>query len=167
MSVDALWRGIVYFIIWSHSLQAKINTSPLVWMYLYTFLSTQYLSWFCEIAIIINYGNYWKLWTIIYFLLSMTFGFPDQNCYRPLTDCIYMKGCEWVVMFLCHLWPYITYITYGFHRHIYPDSKVHGANVGPIWGRQDPDGPHVCAMNFAIWVNEHIIISIKNDINYA
>ena len=21
------------------------------------------------------------------------------------------------------------------------DSKVHGANMGPIWGRQDPDGP--------------------------
>ena len=24
-----------------------------------------------------------------------------------------------------------------------PDSKVHGANMGPIWGRQDPCGPHV------------------------
>ena len=22
-----------------------------------------------------------------------------------------------------------------------PDSKVHGANMGPIWGRQDPVGP--------------------------
>ena len=32
-----------------------------------------------------------------------------------------------------------------------PDSKVHGANLGPIWGRQDPDGPHVSPMNFAIW----------------
>ena len=32
-----------------------------------------------------------------------------------------------------------------------PDSKVHGANVGPIWGRQDPDGSHVGPMNFAIW----------------
>ena len=34
-----------------------------------------------------------------------------------------------------------------------PDSKVHEANVGPIWGRQDPGGPHVVPMNFAIWVN--------------
>ena len=34
----------------------------------------------------------------------------------------------------------------------FPDSKVHGANMGPIWGRQDPDGPHVGPMNFAIWV---------------
>ena len=32
-----------------------------------------------------------------------------------------------------------------------PDSKVHGANMGPIWGREDPGGPHVGPMNFAIW----------------
>ena len=32
-----------------------------------------------------------------------------------------------------------------------PDSKVHGANMGPIWGRQDPVGPHVGPMNFAFW----------------
>ena len=31
-------------------------------------------------------------------------------------------------------------------------SKVHGANMGPIWGRQDPGGHHVGPMNFAIWV---------------
>ena len=34
----------------------------------------------------------------------------------------------------------------------HPVSKVHGANMGPIWGRQDPGGPHVGPMNFAIWV---------------
>ena len=28
-----------------------------------------------------------------------------------------------------------------------PDSKVRGANVGPIWGRPDPGGPHVGPMN--------------------
>ena len=32
----------------------------------------------------------------------------------------------------------------------YPNSKVHGANMGPIWGQQDPGGPHVGPMNFAI-----------------
>ena len=36
-----------------------------------------------------------------------------------------------------------------------PDSKVHGANMGPIWGRQGPGGPHVGHMNFAIWVAHH------------
>ena len=34
----------------------------------------------------------------------------------------------------------------------YPDSNVHEANMGPIWGRQDPGGAHVGAMNFAIRV---------------
>ena len=34
----------------------------------------------------------------------------------------------------------------------YPDSKIHGAKMGPIWGRQDPGGPHVGLVNLAIWV---------------
>ena len=38
-----------------------------------------------------------------------------------------------------------------FCWYIIPDSKVHGANMGPIWGRQGPGGPHVGSMNFAIW----------------
>ena len=29
-----------------------------------------------------------------------------------------------------------------------PDSKAHGANMGPIWGRQDPGGLHVGPMNW-------------------
>ena len=36
-----------------------------------------------------------------------------------------------------------------YHRLI-PDSKVHGANRGPIWDRQVPGGPHVGPMNFAV-----------------
>ena len=32
-----------------------------------------------------------------------------------------------------------------------PDSKVQGANMGPIWGWQDPGGPHAVPKNFAIW----------------
>ena len=35
--------------------------------------------------------------------------------------------------------------------HTHPDSKVHGDNMGPIWGRQDPGGLHVGPMNFVIW----------------
>ena len=30
------------------------------------------------------------------------------------------------------------------------DNKVHGANMGPIRGQQDPGGPHVGPVNFAI-----------------
>ena len=32
-----------------------------------------------------------------------------------------------------------------------PDSKLHGANMGPTWGRQDPGGPHVGHVNLIIW----------------
>ena len=43
---------------------------------------------------------------------------------------------------------------------VFPDSKVHGANMGPIWGRQDPSGPHVGPMNFAIWVVSQFILGV-------
>ena len=49
---------------------------------------------------------------------------------------------------------YVLYIAY-------PDSKVRGANMGPIWGRQDPDGPHVGPMNFAIWVR---LVNLRSSI---
>ena len=39
----------------------------------------------------------------------------------------------------------------NFFQENSPDSKVHGANMGPTWGRQDPGGPHVGHMNLAIW----------------
>ena len=44
---------------------------------------------------------------------------------------------------------------------LYPESKAHAANMGPIWGRQDPGGPHVGPMIIAIWVytNWPILIS--------
>ena len=33
-----------------------------------------------------------------------------------------------------------------------PDSKVHGANIGPTWVPSAPDGPHVRHMNFVMRV---------------
>ena len=38
-------------------------------------------------------------------------------------------------------------------RMLHTESKVHGADMGPIWGRQDPGGPHVGPMNLAIWAS--------------
>ena len=32
-----------------------------------------------------------------------------------------------------------------------PDSKVHGANMGPTWVLSAPDGPHIVPMNLALW----------------
>ena len=34
----------------------------------------------------------------------------------------------------------------------HPDSKVHGAHMGPTWVLSAPDGPHVGPMNLAIRV---------------
>ena len=36
---------------------------------------------------------------------------------------------------------------------IYPDSKVHRANMGPTWILSAPDGPHVGPMNLATRVS--------------
>ena len=38
-----------------------------------------------------------------------------------------------------------------------PDSKVHGANMGPNWVLSAPDGPHVDPMNLAIKEALHIL----------
>ena len=39
-----------------------------------------------------------------------------------------------------------------YMKQTYPDSKVHGANMGPTLVLSALDGPHVGPMNFAIWV---------------
>ena len=39
----------------------------------------------------------------------------------------------------------------------FPDSKVHGANMGPIWGRQDSGGIKFGSMNRAIWVGRRVM----------
>ena len=55
----------------------------------------------------------------------------------------------------------------------FPDSKVRGANMGPIWGRQDPGGPQVGPMNFAIWdyyyklLGKNIFIITSRRIHHA
>ena len=51
-------------------------------------------------------------------------------------------------------------MTTVYQRDMILDSKVHGANMGPIWGRKDPGGPHVGSMNFGIWDHSIRIIFI-------
>ena len=50
--------------------------------------------------------------------------------------CIQRAKCIWNV--------YTTSVLFGnqrLHTLWAPDGKVHGVNMGPIWGRQDPGGP--------------------------
>ena len=42
---------------------------------------------------------------------------------------------------------------------VYPDSKVHGANMGPTWVLSAPDGLHVGPMNHAFRVTKWVRIS--------
>ena len=65
----------------------------------------------------------------------------DKEMYFPLTQCFYP----------------LTFISMGSREKTLnspgpvPDSKVHGAYMGPIWGQQAHDGLHVDPVNFVMW----------------
>ena len=44
----------------------------------------------------------------------------------------------------------------------YPVNKVNGANMGPIWDRQDPGGSHFGPINLAIWVGYEPCVVVFN-----
>ena len=78
-----------------------------------------------------------------------TFAYQDV-----VNDMIILKAFLWRK----NIWPTFTKtikiylknknsVTYAF-----PDSKVHGANMGPTWVLSAPDGPHVGPMDLAIRV---------------
>ena len=52
----------------------------------------------------------------------------------------------------------VDFLALDDHVYVHPDSKVHGANMRPIWGRQVPGGPCVGPMNFAIWVDCRYVV---------
>ena len=56
---------------------------------------------------------------------------------------------KWKLVVL--LWYYCIIIQYSLVI-TFPDSKVHGANMGPTWVLLAHDGPHVGPMNLAIGV---------------
>ena len=46
-----------------------------------------------------------------------------------------------------------------------PDSKVHGANMGPTWVLSAPDGSHVGPMNLVIRVALRILLRVEETTN--
>ena len=49
----------------------------------------------------------------------------------------------------------------------FPENKIHGANVGSTWGRQDPGGPHFGHMNLLSvlhWCNLRCMLASSNDV---
>ena len=57
---------------------------------------------------------------------------------------VYAIQCFGILFLSRHRRPHSLYI--------YPDSKVHGANMGPTWVLSAPNRPHVGPMNLAIRV---------------
>ena len=50
----------------------------------------------------------------------------------------------------------------------YPDSKVHGANMGPTWIQSAQAGPHVGPMNLAIRdIHVQTIYKVNHNATYA
>ena len=102
-----------------------------------------------------NFGSIFyfiSFWNILYsFLLQSVQVSMTQNVWkRSSANSINM--CVLCVMLnaknisnRAFMWMYI-------FKGLYPDRNVHGANMGPSWGRQDPGWTHVGPMNFAIWV---------------
>ena len=77
-------------------------------------------------------------------------------------DKIVHCGCIWVYVHVCEVVAYAVVaevILWSTPTTLLPDSKVHEANMGPIWGRQDPGEPHVGPMNFAIRAVHQVILS--------
>ena len=56
------------------------------------------------------------------------------------------------------------FVFFGYANDLlYPDSKVHGAYMGPTWSRQDPGGPHVGPINLAIRVFVKLAVFIRGN----
>ena len=66
----------------------------------------------------------------------------SSHCCCPSSNHMYLVNCFLLNSLLCSM----------VCIKVSHDSNVHGANMGPIWGRQEPGGPHVGPMNFTIWV---------------
>ena len=100
----------------------------------------------CEwTEIYMGYELWWKscLWNLLWLMAWSWTG------YKPLPKSVMTQFTDVYI----HLMPSKMNAS-GFSDNCQentPDSKVHGANMGPIWGRQDPGGPHVGPMNFVIW----------------
>ena len=87
---------------------------------------------------------------MIYILIKCIYGLITEQSLENNINGIMLLYVVHVAcsMGLAHIFQTAHYIIHM--KYIYPDSKVHGGNMGPIWGQQDPGGPHVGPMNIAI-----------------
>ena len=110
-------------------------------------------SWFISCVVSIQvYLNVWifhskRLQTIALYEILVWSVTQCLFCYH--TTEAQTWWCQWIYL-RCVTWNYCTPSQQS--RQIAPTgSKAHGANMGSIWGREDPGESHVDLMNFAIW----------------
>ena len=65
-----------------------------------------------------------------------------------IPDASWLNILNWLLLLLYHMLMCVCMLAHVIHT---PGSKVHGANMGPIWDRQGTGGPHIGPMNFVIW----------------
>ena len=89
----------------------------------------------------------------LFFIINSDF-FTQNESLQAICLWYIPSMCAWfVVHCFVVILPGVTTLPYNFIVQVpqSPDSKVHGANMGPIWGRHDPGGSHIGPMNIATW----------------
>ena len=90
--------------------------------------------------------------TILTIVYSTVYSDADQRKHQSSASLAFVWEFTGTGEFPAQRASYAENVSIWWRHHVYPDSKVHEANMGPIWGRQDQGGPHVGPMNLAIWV---------------
>ena len=107
--------------------------------------------------------SYSLIWIVLWIYTFMCGVFVCKYCFIFL---VVVLDCRHALLAICegnprynNKWVYYSgtilcsHVSYLWLIWRSPDSKVHGTNMGPIWGRQDPDGHHVVPIDLAIWVS--------------
>ena len=97
--------------------------------------------------------TYWREFTVCRFVLAIV---SYATLYIPSTRYVEVDYLR-IATGVLYCENYVVEVIYDsnflpeFSVQNTPDNKVHGVNMGPIWGRQGPGGPHVRVVSFAIW----------------
>ena len=94
--------------------------------------------------------------TIVYLTV---YSDADQRKHQSSATLAFVRGIHRRPVNSPHKWP-VTRKMFPFDD-VIMDSKIHGANMGPIWDRKDPGSdpgvPHVGNTNLAISFDIHVI----------
>ena len=109
-------------------------------------VSVSYDQNYLFIQILLHIGALWPAPQLILLVLpgvTLVYSWYSPGDLRLLPSCQTASPTTWD-WFQIH--------NYRYRHNIWdaPNSKVHGANIGPTWALSAPDGPHVGPMNLPI-----------------